>query len=289
MEHNKEDDITRNITSPLRLFADDRLLYRVIESHSDTTILQQDLDKLSEWVRIWQLRFNVSKCVVIRCTRSQSPIIHNYKLNHHTLTITDRHTYLGVVLDNHLSWSPHISKITGKGSRTLNFLKRNLSNCSTEVKAASYLAMVRPQLEYASVVLDPIYNNDIHKLENIQRRAARWVLKDYNRYSSVTSMLKHLSWPELQTRRKIARLQTFYKALHNDIPISLPANYFPMNRETRQYHQHHFILPLTSTTAYQKSFFSRTVQEWNYLPQSYIDLDYDSFSINVSNYYNVLV
>ena len=247
-------DITRSILSPLRLFANDCLFYRVIDSQNDASILQQDLDRLSEWVHIWQLRFNVSKCFVIRCTRSQSPIIHNYELNNHTLTITDRHTYLRVLLDKHLSWSPHVSKISGKASRTLNFLKRNLSNCSTQVKAAGYLAMVRPQLEYASVVWDPIYNSDVHKLENIQRRAARWVLKDYSRSSSVTSMLQHLSWPELKTRRKISRLQTFYKVLHNQIPLSIPSNYLPMTRETRQYHQYHFILPTTSTTAYQKVF-----------------------------------
>ena len=247
-------DITRSILSPLRLFADDCLFYRVIDSPNDASILQQDLDRLLEWVHIWQLWFNVSKCFVIRCTRSQSPIIHNYDLNNHTLTITDRHTYLRVLLDKHLSWSPHVSKISGKASRTLNFLKRNLSNCSTQVKAAAYLAMVRPQLEYASVVWDPIYNSDVHKLENIQRRAARWVFKDYSRSSSVTSMLQHLSWPELKTRRKISRLQTFYKVLHNQIPLSIPSNYLPMTRETRQYHQYHFILPTTSTTAYQKVF-----------------------------------
>jgi len=134
----------------------------------------------------------------MRCTRFQSPIIHHYELNNHTLTVTDKHTYLGVVLDSHLSWSPHI-KITGKATRTLNFLKRNLSDCSTQVKAASYLTMVRPQLEYASIVWDPIHNNDVHRIENIQRRAARWIMKDYSRYNSVTSMLQRLSRPELQT------------------------------------------------------------------------------------------
>jgi len=115
----------------------------------------------------------------VRCTRSHSPIIHHYKLNNYTLTVSDKHIYLGVVLDNHISWSPHKSKITGKTSRTLNFLKRNLSDCSTQVKAALYLAMVRPQLEYASTVWNPIYNNEVHRIESIQRRAARWVLKDY--------------------------------------------------------------------------------------------------------------
>ena len=94
-------DITRSILSPLQLFADDCLLYRVIDSQNDASILQQDLDRISEWVHIWQLRFNVSKCVVIRCIRSQSPIIHNYELNNqllidiHTSEYTWTNIYLG--------------------------------------------------------------------------------------------------------------------------------------------------------------------------------------------------
>jgi len=75
-------DISRNITSSLRLFAiaDDCLLYRIIDSHDDITILQGNHNRLSEWVQIWRLRFIVSNCVVMRCTRSQSPIVHNYRL-----------------------------------------------------------------------------------------------------------------------------------------------------------------------------------------------------------------
>jgi len=54
-------------------------------------------------------------------------------------------------------------------------------------------------MEYASAVWDLYYNVDVDKLEKIQRRAARWVLSDYNRTSSVTQMLDQLSWPTLQT------------------------------------------------------------------------------------------
>jgi len=39
---------------------------------------------------------------------------------------------------------------------------------------------------------------DIQHLEKVQRRAARWVFNDYSTYSSVTDMLKQLSWPTLQ-------------------------------------------------------------------------------------------
>ena len=96
---------------------------------------------------------------------------------------------MGVILNTSLSWSPHISSIVTKASKTLNFLKRNLNKCSEQVKESSYLIMVRPQLEYASDVWDPHQTGDIVELEKIQRSAARWVMNDYGRLSSVTSIL----------------------------------------------------------------------------------------------------
>ena len=53
-------DITKGINSPLRLFADDCLLYRVINGVEDTNKLEEDFNKLSEWANIWQPKFNVS-------------------------------------------------------------------------------------------------------------------------------------------------------------------------------------------------------------------------------------
>ena len=100
-------DIATGINSPLCLFADDCLLYRVINSVEDTDRLQEDLNRLSEWADTWQLKFNVSKCTFICCTRS-SPLTHDYILNDHTLNISDQHTYLGVILHKSLSWSQHI-------------------------------------------------------------------------------------------------------------------------------------------------------------------------------------
>ena len=101
-------DIADGLSSPLRLFADDCLLYRTINSEEDAIQLQNDLDQLSTWANKWQLRFNV--------------------------------------------------------------------------------IMVLPKMEYAATVWDPYYQNDIQHLEKVQCRAARWVLNDFSRYSSVTDI-----------------------------------------------------------------------------------------------------
>ena len=113
----------------------------------------------------------------MRFTKSLSPIIFNYKFNHLDLSTSDQHSYLGVTLHNKLSWSPHINNVAAKANRTLNFLKCNLSSCSSAIKATAYLTIVRPKMEYAAVIWDQFHLNNIQHLDKVQRRAARWVFK----------------------------------------------------------------------------------------------------------------
>ena len=189
----------------------------------------------------------------MRFTRSLSPVVFNYNLNDHSLSTSAQHPYLGILLDNKLSWSSHTKHIITKANKTLNFLKRNLNSCSSSVKASAYLTLVRPSMEYAAAVWDPYHHNDILQLEKVQRRAARWVLNDYNRYSSVTAMLQQLSWQSLESRRKIFRLQTLFKIIHHDYALQIPYYYLPMTRSTRQYHPRRFILPNSNVTGPEKT------------------------------------
>ena len=57
-------------------------------------------------------------------------------------------------------------------------------------------------LEYGSSVWDPFRQYQIDAVEMVQRRAARFVTSQYNRYQSVTSMLQELKWTSLQQRRQ---------------------------------------------------------------------------------------
>ena len=50
-------DISAEINSSLRLFADDYVLYRIIKS--DKLHLQSDLNLISRWFKSWQMLFNV--------------------------------------------------------------------------------------------------------------------------------------------------------------------------------------------------------------------------------------
>ena len=51
-------DLPENIASSIKLYADDVLIYRTIESEHDHIILQQDLNKLQKWANAWLMLFN---------------------------------------------------------------------------------------------------------------------------------------------------------------------------------------------------------------------------------------
>jgi len=88
-------DLITNIKSNVCLFADDCLIYRTINSPTDHQILQQDLNTLSSWATIWQMRFNIEKCCILQLSK-----------HHHKSTFTYH--------------------ICNKATRLIGFLQRNL-------------------------------------------------------------------------------------------------------------------------------------------------------------------
>ena len=102
-------DIGDNISSSLQLFADDCILYRTITSPEDSIQLQRDLDSIFEWSQLWQMNFNIKKCVVLRCYRITSPILTSYSLAGQLLEYVKEHSYLGVILDQQMSFTSHIN------------------------------------------------------------------------------------------------------------------------------------------------------------------------------------
>ena len=65
-------DLPDCVTSQVRLFADDCLIYRLIDTIEDQILLQKDLDALDKWSITCGMKFNPSKCNIISLSRGQS-------------------------------------------------------------------------------------------------------------------------------------------------------------------------------------------------------------------------
>ena len=185
-----------------------------MNTETDCNLIQDDLARLEQWERQWYMSFNPSKCSTISITRKRNKLSHQYTLHNQELESVPSATYLGVELASDLTWSTHINKTCNKANKQLGFLRRNIQIKNTKVKETVYKGIVRPVLEYSCTVWDPHHQKYIDMLEMVQRRAARFTLKQYYYRSSVTDMINQLGWESLEARRKNTRLVMFYKIQH---------------------------------------------------------------------------
>ena len=68
--------ITSDIQSQVHLFTDDCLIYCIIYSEIDHTILQIDLNNLDSWASKWQMEFNASKCKILQVSKHTRSTFH---------------------------------------------------------------------------------------------------------------------------------------------------------------------------------------------------------------------
>ena len=172
--------------------------------------------------------FNPDKCEHIRITNKRQVIQTSCNIHGQILNETSKAKYLGVTTYNTLSWNSHIETVTKKVNQTTAFLRRKLSSCPKDVKAKCYKSIVRPQLEYASTVWNPVTKSNIAKVESVQKCAARVCYNDYRRTNSVTSMLQELGWEDLQPRREQNKDAMIYRIVNNLVEI--PSRPIPDSR-----------------------------------------------------------
>ena len=194
-------DIMSDIESEIRLFADDCVCYREIKDMEDMLKLQTDIDRLGIWARKWGMRFQPVKFNMTQLTKKYNKIQASYTLVGTVLENLESIKYLGVTITSDLKWNTHISIVCTKANRTLGFPRRNLYSCPQDVKEAAYKSLVRPILEYGSSVWDPHCNGLNGELENVQKRAAVFVTRNYSRETgSMTGILEELKWKTLQNK-----------------------------------------------------------------------------------------
>ena len=227
-------DITHQLSSRVRLFSDDCLIYREIKSPDDHCILQQDLDKLIEWRHQWQMSFNTAKCYVMRISlATKKNLWQECLMEGNSLELKDDHPYLGVQLSSTLSWECHINLVTAKATRAQGFIRSNLVACDRSAKEKAYFSLVRPLTEYCCVGLSPRQHKLKNKLEKVQCSAACFVANRPHRRrdpDSVTEILNELGLITLVDRRTRAQLTSVYQMTNN--LVAIPETYHPALKST---------------------------------------------------------
>lgn len=260
------DDIVETVNVKIRLFADDCMIYSEIKGIGDQVALNISLNSVAQWCREWQMVVNSEKTVVMNISRKKNKLLFPYSLDGVTLRTATQYKYLGVLISSDLKWTAHVHQVTKKAMNKLFFLKRTLRYATTDTKRLSYITFIRPMLEYANIVWFPSTNTDIAMLENVQRKAVRFIFNRFKRTDSPSELLRQAELSTLRDRAKVHRLKFFNQLLNGHFKTNASA--FAVIKEkgkVRQKHDLMFKEYFCNNNTFRFSFFPRVIREWNAL------------------------
>ena len=250
----------------VKLFADDVKLYVKATDYKDIDTLQQAINKLTEWAKLWQLTISIDKCNVLNVGKVNVPSLLN--IEGHLLPSVTACRDLGLLVSQNLSPSAHINEIVVKAHHRANIIHRCFTSRNIGRLVRAYTVYVRPLIEHDSILWSPLLKQDIEKVERVQRCFTKR-LPGFNDLS-YEDRLRRLDLSSLELRRLHTDLTWCYKILFNRVNIN-SIDFFQLSPTVTKGHAYKLYKSYNSSSI-RKSFFSeRVVNVWNFLPADTVD------------------
>ena len=200
------------------MFADDTNITFAASTLTDLEKgLNSELRSLNIWLNSNKLSLNVAKTEFMVIGPNQrlnsfSDNQVNVEIDAKLITKVKEAKSLGVIIDEHLSWSNHIGDLSKKISSAIGALKRIRPYISKRTALQIYQALILPHFDYCSSVWGDCNLTLSDKLQKLQNRASRAITRS-NYDTSATFLLNLLNWDDLTTRRQKLKAILMFKTI----------------------------------------------------------------------------
>lgn len=260
-------DLPQVVKSVMLMFADDCSLIQRVNSpaHRDgaAEVLQEDLDQITEWADLNQLKFAPHKTQLMTISRKKD----RDWLDGIPITMTGIDiakscavNMLGLAFTNDGLVKGHVLSKASTAGRLVGMLRRQSRFLSEDARYHVYVSSIRPILEYGSPIFCNCPEGHLRLLDRIQHRAAKL-------FPSLSYKLDSLS-----LRRDVAGLCQLYRIIDHSAPPLvrrfIKPSFLAPSRATRtseSLNLRSLTLPKSRTTLHQRSFLPRFSRTWNTL------------------------
>jgi len=229
------------------LFADDTSLLRSCPLNQLSNTLdkiEQDLQAVVNWLKSSRLLMNFDKVCFITFGNFKNVDVSTIKIrmNETELKRVDCVKILGLSIDDKLNWLKHLDNVTKKCNLALSPLYPLRNILSYKTKKMIVNSMVLSKLYYAACLWFDSSSHVKHKINNILRRCARFVLGKA-KYDSVSHEFNNeLEWLNCKYRFKFECTKLAFLFLHNMCPNNFKdfLNLDSINSTTTRAHTHYY-------------------------------------------------
>ena len=292
------------------LFADDTA---GIDSDHDLAVLiervNSEIQKLANWFRANRMAVNVSKTKYIIFRPKGSKIAVDLELNgvmynsneigspndpdrifklgriHNDHPDKKERTYkfLGILLDEYLSFDAHCDLLCSKLSRSNYIISRVKNILPTKTLKTLYYSLIHPHILYGLPIYSCTTQKNLNKIFLMQKKAVRAITK--SKYNSPTNpIFVSLGILPLELLIIETRGILMHSIYHKHSPKALH-NTWTTNEARGQDHDHdlrnghHLYIPLARTEHVKRLTYFALPRTWNDLPDSKLNSNVTTFRI----------
>lgn len=208
-------------TLNLILFADDTNMLscgKNLETLID--IVEKQLFLLKKWFDSNKLTLNLNKTKCIVFGNRAIDVHRNVIINDTEIERVNEITFLGVLLQNKLSWKPHINHIKAKLCKSLAIISKVKELLNEKNVYILYCSLVLPYMTYGLEVWGNTYKTNLNPITIIQKRAIRIVNKVAYREHTNELFIK-LKALKLKDLVDFKTAQFMYNISHNKLPVHI--------------------------------------------------------------------
>ena len=228
-----------NISKTLKkkLFADDTNIYYEADNiYELERTVNKELKHLNQWLIVNRLALNISKTNFVIFHSYNKPIKETVTIKINKKAIDEKKyvKYLGVLIDSSLTWKYHIDNLSKKISKAIGIMYKIRSFVNRKILLNLYYALVYPHLLYAIQTWGFAFDNNINKIEILQRKVIRMLTFNDNIYGffgpsvDVSSLFRELELLKIKEIFELRLAQFIYDCTNGLSPLKF-INWFTLN------------------------------------------------------------
>ena len=176
------------------LFADDTNLFTSgKEIKTLETNINNELSHISIWLKVNKLSLNIKKThYMIFRKRKKDSLNVKLSIDGELINEVDKTKFLGVLIDNKLTWKQHIAYVSGKIARGIGMIIKARQYLNKQGLISLYYSFIYPYLTNCNHIWGSTYKTSLKRLITLQNKAVR-IIAHARWRASCDPIYKHLN------------------------------------------------------------------------------------------------